>query len=173
MKTLTFRSNIETAVSNTPHRRTAHAAGRTAIDWLGHDVHGANVLATANQMLAMESAARRLLPPALGRVCHVARLDRQQLTLVVPGAAHASRLRQFTPRILEGLAASGWNLNEIIVKIQADISRRVTNPRPGKQVNPLGQTGLQAFSDLREQLPAGPLADAIGRLLARHREPSG
>lgn len=173
MKTLTFRSNIETAVSNAHYRRTEQAAGRTAIDWLGQDVHGANVLATANQMLAMEKAARRLLPPALGRVCHVARLDRQQLTLVVPGAAHASRLRQFTPRIIEGLAVSGWNLNEIIVKIQADISRGRTNPPPEKQANPLGQSGLQAFSALREQLPEGPLADAISRLLERHSKLPG
>ncbi len=168
MKTLTFCSNIETAVTNTRHRQTAPAVGRTAIDWLGHDAHGANVLATANQMLAMEKAARRLMPPALGKTCHVAKLDRQQLTLVVPGAAHASRLRQFTPRILAGLAASGWNLNEIIVKIQADISRSETIPRPGKQANPLGQPGLLAFSVLREQLPEGPLADAISRLLERH-----
>ncbi len=158
-------------MSNARYRQTAPAAGRTAIDWLGHDAHGANVLATANKMLAMEKAARRLLPPALGRVCRVAKLDRQQLTLVVPGAAHASRLRQLTPRILAGLAAGGWNLNEIIVKIQADVSRGETIARPGKQVNPLGPSGLQAFSDLHGQLPAGPLADAIERLLARHRGP--
>lgn len=156
-------------MSNARPRHTAPAVGRTAIDWLGHDTHGANVLATANKMLAMEKAARRLLPAALGRVCRVAKLDRQQLTLVVPGAAHASRLRQLTPRILAGLAAGGWNLNEIIVKIQADVSRGETIARPGKTVNPLGQTGLRAFSDLREQLPPGPLADAIGRLLQRHQ----
>ena len=150
------------------HFRPAAAVGRTAIDWLGHDTHGANVLATANKMLAIEKAARRLLPPALGRVCCVAKLDRQQLTLVVPGAAHASRLRQLTPRILAGLATNGWNLNEIIVKVQANVSRGETFVRTGKTVNPLGQTGLQAFSELHEQLPPGPLADAINRLLHRH-----
>lgn len=156
-------------MSNARHRQTANAAGRTAIDWLGHDQHSANVLATAHKMLAMEQTVRQVLPPALGRVCRVAKLDRQQLTLVVPGAAHASRLRQFTPRVLANLATGGWNLNEIIVRIQADISQGVTIERPGKQVNTLGQPALQAFSILHEQLPAGPLANAVSRLLARHQ----
>jgi hypothetical protein len=154
---------------DTRRRSTAHAAGRTAIDWLGVDAHGANVLATAQQMLALEDAAKRLLPPALGRVCRVGKLNRQHRPRVVPAAAHAARLRQLTPSILADLAASGWNLNEIAVKIQANIAPDETLLRAGKDVNPLGAEGLQAFADLRDQLPAGPLADAVARLLERHR----
>lgn len=156
----------------TARRKAGTEAGRTAIDWLGHDQHSASVLTTARNLLSIEQTTRRLLPPALARHCRVAKLDRQQLTLVVPGAAHAARLRQMTPRIQTHLVASGWNLNEIIVKIQADISGGNDKTAPIRQAQPLDQQALAAFADLHNQLPDGPLANAVQRLLQRHQLPA-
>src|SRR3546814_17760634 len=86
----------------------------TALDWLRSDRQGATVLSTANLLLSAERAIRDILPPALAQACRVARIDRQQITLAVPSAAHAAKLRQLAPRITRTLVASGRNLNEAI-----------------------------------------------------------
>jgi len=142
--------------------------GRNLVDWLGHGQSSAQVLTLARQLLAIEQTVQQILPPALQQTCRVAKLDRQHLTLVVPGAIQASRLRQLTPRILEKLTANGWHLTEIIIKIQAQTFRPAPPP-PTKQAIPLNAHALQAFDNLHAQLPAGLVAEAVGRLLARHR----
>ncbi len=140
-----------------------------AVSWLGSDQHGSQVLATAHKLLAVEHAAKNVLPPALALVCRVARIDRQQITLAVPSPAYASKLRQLAPRILLLLSDGGWNLNEIIVKVQAGLLQSQTKTAP-RQVEPLGGGALHAFDELQTRLPPGPLADAIKRLVMRHRE---
>lgn len=141
-----------------------------AVSWLGADQHGSEVLATARQLIAVEQAAKHALPPALASVCRVARIDRQQITLAVPSAAYASKLRQLAPRILLLLNGSGWNLNEISVKVQAALLQSQTKTASRHQVEPLDETALHAFDELRQGLPPGPLAEAVKRLLARHRQ---
>mgnify|MGYP001045980308 CR=1 FL=1 len=144
------------------------SASHTAADWLGSDQHGANVLSTARMLLSIEQAAKQVLPPALAQVCKVARIDRQQITLAVPSAAYAARLRQLAPRIVQLLAGNGWNLNEISVKVQAGLLQSQTKTARTKSAVPLDDNALDAFERLRSNLKPGPLADAISRLLVHH-----
>ncbi|HEY0296892.1 MAG TPA: flagellar hook-length control protein FliK [Bordetella sp.] len=156
--------------------RPRSKAGRpqeTALSWLGHDTRGAGVLATAQRHLQIQQALAALLPPGLGEVCAVIKLDNQRLELAVPGSAYAAKLRQMAPSLAQALATRGWLLNEIAVRIQAGM------PRPGsraarlpKTVQPLGADALQAFDDLGKSVRPGPLADAIARLLAHHKKGS-
>ena len=140
-----------------------------ALSWLDGDQQGANVLATARMMLAIEQATARVLPPALAQVCKVARIERQQITLAVPSPAYASKLRQLAPRIIRLLNEGGWNLNEIIVRVQAGLLQTETKPALRESL-PLGTAGLAAFSALQENVAPGPLADAIAQLLVRHKD---
>lgn len=140
-----------------------------AVSWLGSDQHGSQVLTTARNLIAVEHATKNALPPALALVCKVARIDRQQMTLAVPSAAYASKLRQLAPRILLLLNGSGWNLTEISVKVQAGLLQSQTKTA-SRQVEPLDGEALNAFSELQNNLPPGPLADAVKRLLAHHRD---
>jgi hypothetical protein len=143
----------------------------TALGWLGHDARGAGVLATARLHLQIQQAVAAALPPGLGAVCRVARLDNQRLQLAVPGPAHAAKLRQMAPRIAQALQAAGWNLNEIAVKVQAGLLEAGTKaPRPPKEAEPLGEVALDAFEALQVTLRPGPLADAVARLLRHHRQ---
>src|SRR5690625_1607748 len=81
-----------------PQRRArSRAAGTLALDWVSNDVRGASILATAKNLLAAEQAARDVLPPAMAHVCRVARIENKRLTLAVPSAAYASKLRQLVP----------------------------------------------------------------------------
>lgn len=144
------------------------SASHTAVDWLDSDQHGANVLSTARMLLSIEQATKQVLPPALAQVCKVARIDRQQITLAVPSAAYAARLRQLAPRIVQLLAGSGWNLNEISVKVQAGLLQSQTKTTQTKIAVPLDNDALSAFAKLRDTLKPGPLADAVNRLLVHH-----
>lgn len=151
-----------------PVRQAPAGFADTAIDWLGNDRHGANVLATARTLLALESALRGMLPPGLAQACRVARMENQHVTLAVPSAAYAARLRQLAPSTVAQLAHSGWNLTEIQVKVQAGLSQSGTNASRPKQSIPLDEQALDAFRGLHENLRPGPLADAVARLVARH-----
>lgn len=151
------------------HRHT-NTDALLALNWLGTDRHGASVLITAQNLLAAEQTLGRLLPPAIAAACRVARLEGQQITLAVPSAAYASKLRQLAPRVVQGLNDAGWNLNEVNVRVQGSLARSVT-PTSMRDIEPLGSTALQAFQQLKNDLTPGPLSDAIERLLARHGPP--
>ncbi len=155
-------------------RRTKAFSGRnvspTAIDWLTNDPHGGNVLATAQWLLQLENAAKKALPPALASSCRVARVEGGQLTLAVPSAAHASKLRQIAPRIVQTLCDTGWNLNEISIKVQAGLASNATPATRPKDINPLDDNAVAAFENLYENIRPGPLADALARLISRHKK---
>lgn len=153
----------------TPGNRRSNSAGLAA-SWLARGPQGAQVLATAHQLMALERVVRGQLPPSLAARVHAATVNRQHLTLAVPGSAYASKLRQLAPSLLEALNQAGWNLTGISVRIQASLSQNGTNlPSQPRMVQPLGEAALQAFDTLKASVQPGPLADAIDRLLKHHR----
>jgi len=139
-----------------------------AVSWLRDDQRGSQVLAAARELIAVEQAAKQALPPALAEVCKVARIERQQITLAVPGAAHAAKLRQVAPRIIQLLNSRGWNITQISVRVQAGLAKTQTKT-PTREIVPLDDTALKAFETLHSGLRPGPLADAVQRLLAHHQ----
>ncbi|MGB6106144.1 MAG: DciA family protein [Pusillimonas sp.] len=155
-------------VRRAPRQSLDATPATLAVSWLGSDQHGAQVLMAARNLIAAEQAAKQALPPALAAVCKVARIERQHITLAVPGAAYAAKLRQVAPRVLQLLNGSGWNLNEISVKVQAGLGQNQTKSAP-REVIPLDDAALEAFETLRSGLRPGPLADAVQRLLRHHQ----
>jgi hypothetical protein len=160
--------------NNTRARRgpaTRSAQGRnpaaTALKWLVVDAAGASLVATAQNLMQAEAVVRKALPPVLAHSCRVANLDRQCLTLAVPAAAHATRLRQLTPTLLRALVAHGWNLNQVEIRVQAGLAA-MSRQVPPREVRPLDRQALDCFQDLQESVAPGPLADAISRLLKHH-----
>ncbi|MAL00738.1 MAG: flagellar hook-length control protein FliK [Alcaligenaceae bacterium] len=141
----------------------------SAIDWLGQSRQSADVLATARRMIEMEHIISQALPGNLAMACRVARVDHQDLTLAVPSAAHAAKLRQLAPRIVQRLGQHGWNINQLQVKVQAGLNQYATNLSRKKEVNPLDEQALTSFEELYSNTPPGPLAESLKRLIERHR----
>lgn len=149
---------------------TAHATGElTAVEWLRGDSHGATVLSTVKLLLSAESSVKAALPPALAHSCRVARIDRQQITVAVPSAAYAAKIRQLAPSIIRALTHDGRNINEVVVKVQASLLKNQTKTTQMKTAIPLDDTALSAFEELKEKVGPSPLADAIQQLLRHHR----
>lgn len=126
---------------------------------------------TAERYMALENEIRSFLPVGLQQ-CQVASIDGQRLTLAVPSAGHASKLKQLVPRVLSHLQQQQWKLTEIQIQIQSVL---ISGLKPLGYVRQggagIGQSGLMAFEKLDEELAdSGPLQHAIQRLLQRHKE---
>lgn len=118
--------------------------------------------------MAAEALIVQALPAAMARRIKVAQIDRQRMTISVPGAAHAARLRQVAPTLIAHLRDKGWNINEIILRVYAgmpDTGAKTTQ----RETRPLDAQALQAFVALRRNVRPGPLADALERLLRHHQ----
>jgi len=150
----------------TPPRRAA--ASQAILGWLGSDAVAAGVLATAQRHRQIRQTIMAALPGGLGDACQVVKADGPCLTIAVPNAAHAAKLRQLAPRLAGTLARSGWNINEIKVRIQAGLASPAPYAPPPKTAIPLDEQALQAFTRLRDRLHPGPLADSVARLIKRH-----
>lgn len=147
--------------------RRSRQAGVPALDWLDHSTSGVRLLDQAHELLALEGVLAGTLPANLARQVRVAHKDGPTLTVMVPGAAHAARLRQMLPATARRLQAAGWPIEQIIVRIDA----RGPLPRtekPLREIQPLGPQALQSFKTLGQTVAPGPLADAIQRLLRHH-----
>lgn len=155
-------------MSKTASFPRSRRAGVQALDWLDHHPQGSGLLQTAHELLALQAALAGTLPAALARRTQVAQRNGTELTVMVPGPAHAARLRQMTPEIARGLRQAGWPIEQIVVRIDARATIHGAQ-KPLRETQPLGPEALRSFETLGSQVAPGPLADAIRRLLSHHQ----
>ncbi|CAM5179864.1 hypothetical protein CDEF62S_05055 [Castellaniella defragrans] len=155
-------------MSKTSPFRRSRQPGVPALDWLGRHPEGSDLLQTAHELLALETAVSGALPAGLARRVRVAHRDGPLLTLMVPGPAHAARLRQMLPALAHRLQTAGWPIERIVVRIDARGPLPETE-KPLREIQPLGSQALQSFEALGQTVAPGPLADAIQRLLNHHK----
>lgn len=137
-----------------------------ALSWLGSDQQGASILTTAHDLLAAQDVVDQALPAGLAGSCRVARMDRGVMTLAVPAAAHANKLRHLQTRLAAAMHHAGWNVEQVQIRVQGALApARAPQIR---RITPLDDQALQAFGALKKNVAPGPLADAIERLLTRH-----
>lgn len=136
--------------------------------WLEKDPQ--QLLQKAQRYLQLEQLIQKSVPLGLQH-CKVAHIDRQTIVIAVPSAAHANKLRQCIPTLLNTLEQHQWQLNQIQIQIQSVL---FTGVKPLGEVRQGGAgidaNGIEAFTLLEKQLDNGPLAHAVQRLLSRHKE---
>jgi len=150
-----------------PSRRS-RAAATPALQWLAHHPQGASLLQTARELLALQTDMAPALPRALGRCVRAARLENGTLALSVSSPAQAARLRQVTPAVVRQLHARGWPVNDIMIRIDASGGANRAQ-KTQRETRPLDSQALSLFAALQQNVSAGPLSEAIARLLAHHR----
>lgn len=144
---------------------------RQALQWMGEDGQTGSVLLTAKRLLAMETAIAAVLPTGLSKGFAVSQVQGTELTLTAENSAFSSKLRQLQPRILAELARAGWNITTLRVRVSAHAGRPVQS-KPVRQVIALDNSDLTHFERLETSLRPGPVADAVKRLVRRHRQAS-
>ncbi len=134
-----------------------------ALSWLNNTGLGASLVATANRLLQLQQSVANALPPPLNTAVQILGVQDDSLTLGVPTPALSAKLRQLLPSLANTLQASGWQVNQIKVRIQARRFEEPARPRaPGRDIPP---EGVQAFVELQSCLREGPLAEAVRRLV--------
>lgn len=143
------------------------APASPVMGWLEKDPQ--QLLQKAQRYLQLEQLIQQNVPTGL-QDCKVAHIDRQTLIIAVPSAAHANKLRQSIPTLLNSLQHHQWQLNQIQIQIQSVL---FTGVKPLGEVRQGGAgidaQGIAAFTQLEKELEnKGPLAVAVQRLLSRH-----
>ena len=112
----------------------------------------------------MTAAVRLLLPRALADRVRVAEAATDRLILAVPAGAIAAVIRQRLPDLLAGLRREGLNFTQIEVRVQV---KTYPGPEPKKATNQAPRPNAAPLRALVDDLPAGPLRDAVARLVRR------
>jgi hypothetical protein len=139
-----------------------------AMQWMDYDHNTASVLMTAKRLLAIESVISSGLPSGLSKGFCASELRGSEVTLTANNTAFASKLRQLQPRMLEQLNQAGWNVTDIKIRVTAQ-APMPTQKSPPKQARALESSDLKHFETLAGGLRPGPLADAVSKLIKRHK----
>jgi hypothetical protein len=140
-----------------------------AFDFLRKNDRLASLLPTATRIARLQHDCAAVLP-AVAASCDVLSMQDGILTLAVPSAAVAARLKQQLPKLQATLLQRGWQIDAIKLKVQV---ARALPPEPPVKTLELPPTAVKAFEDLGESLPETPqnekLIAAIRSLAAKRR----
>ncbi|OWW19869.1 DciA family protein [Noviherbaspirillum denitrificans] len=154
-----------------PARASTKPANRVtaATDFLRTHDKMATLLPAVMRLAALQEECSAVLP-ALFDACSVMRFDGGQLTIGVPNAALAAKLKQQLPKLQESLLQRGWQVNAIRIKVQV---RKIGEKTIRQKEIEMPNKALSAFEELRNSLDKSPgnqaLTEALNNLLKRHR----
>lgn len=142
-----------------------------AASYLGANEKIALLLPAARRMAQLQQVCAAILPDMFGH-CEVLQCSAGQLVLGVPNASVAAKLKNRLPKLQESLAAQGWQIDAIRLKVQVRASN-VARPAPAKQLR-LPQQAVSALADLADTLEDTPrnaaLRAAVAAMVGRHRK---
>lgn len=122
----------------------------------------------ARTLLRTQSLLEQLLPPALIGHVRVMQLDNHQLSLACDSGAVASRLRHDSTALLDRLASQRVPVSRLRVTVDPALAAPHVPPA---EKQGLPSTALDSLDQLETGLDAGPLKDALARLVRHHRVP--
>jgi hypothetical protein len=140
-----------------------------ALEWAEQGTNSSSVLLTAHRLLALQEIIARELAPAMRASFAVTQLQGNELTLIADHAAMAAKLRQLQTSLLKHIQAAGWNVEILKFKVATRPSAPQIHQTP-KLARALDHSDLRHFETLSTHLEPGPLADAVTKLLSRHRK---
>ncbi len=128
-------------------------------------------LAKAGREQTLTKALTRLLPPEMAATVRVLEASDTEVVLAATHGAAAARLRLLAPLLGEHI---GREMGRAGISVRVVVSPRRAGASAGKRRPPrsIGAAGLVALRSLEERLPAGPLRDALERLVSEHQDES-
>jgi hypothetical protein len=144
--------------------------GVDATDFLRRDHKMAALLPAIERMAALQKDCAAALP-AMFKYCEILAFEDGQLTLSLPNASLAAKLKQQVPKLQETLARRGWQVAAVKLKVQ------MTKPAEIKEqmrALSLSEAAVTAFDELGDALEATPqnatLIAALRAMVARRRQ---
>ena len=125
-------------------------------------------LARLNEKIAQLTRLKVLwqaaVPLELSRHSAPYDLSQQRLFVVTDNGAVAAKLQQMTLSALNSLQKNGLDVQAIIIRVGI---LPVEKPAPSTDPRSISEGGCRAINDTAASLAAGPLRDALMRLLKR------
>jgi hypothetical protein len=121
------------------------------------------LLPTIKRNASLQKDCRKILP-LMFDTCEILQLSEGQLTLAVPNAAVASKLKQQCPKLQDALQQLGWQINVIRIKVQV---RKVVEKAPPVKQAILPSNAVNAFESLQSSLEDTPQNAALRAALAQ------
>jgi hypothetical protein len=146
------------------HRAEPRASSRELLEYLRSDDKLGSLLPTVEQVVQLQAACEQQLP-TLFSSCQVLQLRENTLHISAPNAALATRLRQVLPKLQQGLRASGWDIEQIRLKVQL-MPTQAAPPAPSAP-RVMSSGAIESIASLASQIEESPLRDALQNLLKR------
>jgi len=145
---------------------------RTAVeatDFLRRDDKMAALLPAIQRMAALQKDCATALP-AMFKYCEILAFEDGQLTLSLPNASLAAKLKQQVPKLQETLARRGWQVAGVKLKVQMTKPAEIKEQMRSLSLN---EAALAAFDQLGTDLEQTPqnatLIAALRAMVARRR----
>jgi len=112
------------------------------------------------QLRAIQSQYKQIIPATLYRSSHVLRMDQGNLILSADNGSIAAKLRQMAPELIRLLQLNDCEVTGIQVKVQVTVPLSTTCHSPSS----LSAQGKQQLNKLAESLNDSPLKKALTKL---------
>lgn len=123
------------------------------------------VAARAQALLGLQRALDHALPAPLAGHVRVRTFEAGLLSLACASGAVASRLRRETGDLIAALGRRGVTVARVQITVDPELLARYV---PAPEKNGLPATALDGLAQLNATIEAGPLKDALARLLRHH-----
>lgn len=124
----------------------------------------AQVMAHARLLLKLERRFSSIVPGGLGQASRVANYKSGKIVIHAENGAVATKIRQMSQRLCDELSKRGVECNVMEVKVQP---RQTPYQSRSSTPKPLSEKACGTIHATAENLPAGPLRDALEALLTR------
>jgi hypothetical protein len=144
------------------HRGTSKAkTAKDAVDFLRTHDKLADLLPAAARLVALQKDCAAILPTQFAW-CSPLAFENGQLTLAIPNAALAAKLKQQLPKLQDNLLKRGWQVIAIRLKVQVvtKIIKKAILTNPG-----LSAGAITAFAQLENALEKTPQNSALKEAL--------
>ena len=155
-----------------PYRPGASKAktAKGAVDFLRAHDKLATLLPAAARLVALQKDCAAILPTQFAW-CSPLAFENGQLTIAIPNAALAAKLKQQLPKLQDNLLKRGWQVIAIRLKVQVvtEVVKPAKTPHPGLPVG-----AVAAFAQLENALEKTPqnsaLKAALKNLVEKRRQ---
>jgi hypothetical protein len=130
--------------------------------YLNSDAAAGKVMAHARLLIKLSRRFEAIAPSGFRHAARVANYKSGKIIIHADNGAVAAKIRQMGQRLCDELSKSGAECNGIEVKVQP---RQIPYQSISSTQKPLSAKACGVLRSTSENLPKGPLRDALDRLL--------
>ena len=132
--------------------------------YLDKDAAAGRVMAHARLLLKLSRRFEAVAPAGLRHAAHVANYKSGKIVIHADNGAVAAKIRQLSQRLSDELSKGGTECSGIEVKVQP---RQIPCQSTSSTQKPLSEKAFGMLRSTAENLPKGPLREALDTLLKR------